>query len=97
MTAHDLATRPQLVSRDGPRKITLTVADMQSRFSAYDVESTMFLCSGEWLGMNWTQREDRQAEIDAHHGYKHGWITAKGYSFDRHMAFPHLTFANVWD
>jgi hypothetical protein len=47
--------------------------------------------------MDWAQRDARQAEIDARHGYKHGWIIVNGYSFDRHMAFPHLTFANVWD
>ena len=97
MNAHDLATKPQLISRDGPRKSRPTEEEMQSRFHAYDVESTMFLCSGEWLGMTWAQREDRQAEIDAHHGYKHGWIIVNGYSFDRRMAFPNIAFDNVWD
>ena len=50
-------------------------------------------------GWTWTGRTEMhgKSEIDARHGYKHGWIIVNGYSFDRHMAFPHLTFANVWD
>ena len=96
MNAHDLATKPQLVSRDGPRLSRPTIEEMRSRFEAYDLETLRFTF-GEWLNMDWAQRDARQAEIDAHHGYKQGWIIVNGYSFDRHMAFPELTFSNIWD
>jgi uncharacterized protein CbrC (UPF0167 family) len=43
------------------------------------------------------QRDARQAEIDAKHGYKHGWIIVDGSAFDRYSAFPDHAFVNVWD
>jgi hypothetical protein len=97
MNAHDLATKPQLVSRDGPRNNFPSVAEMQERFNDYDDETRALIFSTEWLGMSWAERDSRHAEIDARHGYKHGWIIVNGYSFDRQRAFPDQTFVNVWD
>jgi hypothetical protein len=74
----------------------MTVQEMANRFEAYDAETLAFTF-GEWLEMNWSDREARQAEIDLKHGYKHGWINVEGRSFSRQEAFPNLTFANVWD
>lgn len=74
----------------------MTVQEMAARFDAYDSETLAFTF-GEWLDMNWHDRDVRQAEIDAKHGYKHGWIIVDGQSFDRYQAFPNQTFANVWD
>ena len=100
MNVHDLATKPQLVSRDGTCKAEqappLTVSEMAALFHAYDAETRKFIFD-EWLDMDWPARDARQAEIDARHGYKHGWITANGVSFDRHQAFPDDLFLNVWD
>lgn len=72
----------------------MTVQEMAARFEAYDKETLAF---GEWLDMNCAGRDARQAEIDAKHGYKHGWIIVDGRSFSRYEAFPTATFANVWD
>jgi hypothetical protein len=98
MNAHDLATKPQLVSRDGRYKEThISIAEMAARFNAYDKETHEFVFFGNWIEMSWAEREARQAEIDAKHGYKHGWIIVNGQSFDRYQAFPGEVFANVWD
>ncbi len=74
----------------------LTTNQMAERFNAYDKETHAFIF-GDWINLSWDERDQRQADIDARHGYKHGWIIVNGYSFDRHMAFPNAVFANVWD
>ena len=74
----------------------MTVEEMAARFNAYDTETRRFIF-GEWLNLQWPERDTRQAEIDARHGFRHGWIIVNGQSFDRHMAFPNELFLNVWD
>lgn len=74
----------------------MTVSEMQSRFDAYDSETLAFTF-GEWLNMTWPERDAKQAEIDARHSYKHGWIIVDGQSFCREDAFPDRPFVNVWD
>lgn len=76
---------------------TLSISEMQARFNAYDAESREFLFRGGWVDMSWSERNERQAEIDRRHGYVHGWIIVDGISFDRYQAFPECSFANVWD
>lgn len=75
----------------------MTIKEMASRFEAYDLETLTFIHRGGWVNMTWQERDSKQAEIDARHGYKHGWIIIDGVSFSRHDAFPNSTFANVWD
>ena len=74
----------------------MTTQEMQNRYNAYDKETRAFIF-GEWLTMNWAERDVKQAEIDARHNYKHGWIIVNGVSFDRHQAFPECQFLNSWD
>ena len=74
----------------------ITVQEMAKRFEAYDAEVLAFTF-GEWLNMNWVQRDAKLAEIDARHSYKHGWIIVDGKAFCREMAFPDRVFVNVWD
>jgi hypothetical protein len=74
----------------------VTIQEMQARFEAYDVESLRFTF-GEWLTLSCAERDSKQAEIDAKHSYRHGWICVDGQSFDRHTAFPDQVFLNVWD
>lgn len=74
----------------------MTVNEMESRFKAYDNETHAFIF-GEWASMTIAARDAKQSEIDARHGYKHGWIIVNGESFSRYEAFPNETFANVWD
>jgi hypothetical protein len=78
------------------KTIDMAIAEMQKRFKAYTQESTRFIF-GDWLNMDWAARNARQAEIDAKHNYKHGWIIVDGHSFDRRAAFPDEQFLNVWD
>jgi hypothetical protein len=40
----------------------MTVQEMATRFQAYDKEVLAFTF-GEWLDMNWDERDARQAEI----------------------------------
>ena len=74
----------------------MTIQEMASRFEAYDKEVLAFTF-GEWLNMNWAERDAKQAEIDARHSYKHGWFIIDGKSFNREDAFPGRVFVNVWD
>jgi len=74
----------------------MTVSEMAQRFEAYDHETLAFTF-GDWVNMTWLERDVRQAEIDAKHNYKHGWIVIDGQSFDRYQAFPNQQFSNVWD
>ena len=74
----------------------MTIQEMQSRFEAYDRESLTFTF-GEWLNLGTAERDAKQAEIDARHGYRHGWIIVDGQSFSREDAFPDRVFLNVWD
>jgi hypothetical protein len=74
----------------------MKVKEMAARFDAYDAETLKFTF-GDWLKLSWPERDARQAEIDAKHGYKHGWIIVDGHSFDRYQAFPEQQFLNVWD
>jgi hypothetical protein len=74
----------------------MTQEEMTRRFQAYQTETTRFIF-GPWANMTISERDAAQAEIDARHSYKHGWIMADGHSFNIHDAFPNETFANVWD
>jgi hypothetical protein len=74
----------------------MTVNEMAARFEAYDAETLKFTF-GDWVNMTWAERDARQAEIDAKHGYKHGWFIVDGVSFNRYDAFPNQQFVNVWD
>ncbi len=74
----------------------MTVQEMQARFEAYDAETLAFTF-GDWLTLSIAQRDARQAEIDARHSYKHGWIIINDLAFDRYQAFPNQQFLNVWD
>ena len=74
----------------------MKVSEMAQRFEAYDHETLAFTF-GDWLNLDWNERNRRQAEIDAKHGYKHGWLIIDGQSFSREQAFPNQQFLNVWD
>ena len=64
---------------------------------AYDNEMLAFTF-GDWINLQWVERDARQAEIDARHGYKHGWIIADGACI--RSAIPHsltVYLQTIWD
>jgi hypothetical protein len=75
----------------------MTVQEMVAKFNAYDRETLTFIHRCGWVDMTWTERDAKQAEIDAKHGYKHGWMLTDRGSFNRFDAFPEQSFANAWD
>lgn len=74
----------------------MTQNEMRERFQAWQDERTAFTF-GDWLTLSIPERDAREAEINARHHYRHGWIIVNGHSFDMEMAFPEQQFLNVWD
>lgn len=62
------------------------------RFDAYDKEITAFTF-GPWATMTSVAAQHAgYAEIEARHGYRHGWMTINGEGFNHETAFPHKFF-----
>lgn len=61
------------------------------RFTAYQAEMLAFTMQ-EWPYLDVETAAARDAEINAKHGYKHGWIVVNGESFNMELAFPNERF-----
>lgn len=63
----------------------------RERLTAHQRETTAFIF-GDWAKLGVEERDQRQADIDARHGYRHGWIQVNGEGFDMDKAFPEVRF-----
>lgn len=62
------------------------------RFNAFNSEMRAFTF-GAWATMkDVSARDAMEREIEARHGYKHGWIAVNGESFNMERAFPDQFF-----
>jgi hypothetical protein len=62
------------------------------RMSAFDKEMNSFI-QREWPFMkDIAARAAREREIEAKHGYQHGWISVNGEGFNHEKAFPDKFF-----
>ena len=63
-----------------------------ARFTAFSKEMTDFIF-GEWATMrDVAARDAREAEIEARHGVRHGWMIVNGEGFNTERAFPDQKF-----
>jgi len=59
----------------------------RQRYTAFQAEMTAFTF-GPWATMTIEERDAARAEIDARHGYRHGWIIVDGQGFSPEVLFP---------